>query len=213
MRGVGSLELLLWLWVHDSLVSLPLAARGRAHKQKSLDLLDLRPNPMRRGHHKRKRLKWMVDGPVASPLFSSVSDRAGPTHTFSLLPPPLLSPPLLSLSLALPASLPVSLIVFPVSPNQEPGQATTVQHRHAWPSSPHLRHRWPRQFQDPKLPSSQAPRAPGLQSEFYRHTASCLALAFLLVLPPSQTLWFCQLPGLAVLSSKNAAFSRACHAQ
>lgn len=175
MRGVGSLELLLWLWVHDSLVSLPLAARGRAHKQKSLDLLDLRPNPMRRGHHKRKRLKWMVDGPVASPLFSSVSDRAGPTHTFSLLPPPLLSPPLLSLSLALPRFSSCVSDCIPRIPQSRarPGHDRAASTRLALVPSPapSVATSIPRS-QAPKLPSSEGPRAP------------------IRVLPP-----YCQLPG------------------
>lgn len=113
---------------------------------------------------------------LSSPQFLTVPGL--PTRSRSCLPRSSLlvcldsSPLLFSLSRSPSlASLPVSLIVVPVSPNQEPGQATTVQHRHAWPSSPHLRHRWPRQFQDPKLPGSQAPKLRGPQGSNQSPTA------------------------------------------
>lgn len=197
VRGVVSLELLLWLWVHDSLVSLLLPAQACAHKPKSLDL---RPNPMRRGHHKRKRLKWMAAlwPRLSSPQFS---DRAGSClPRSSLVSTPLPSSPL-------PRFCPcVSLIVYcPCTPPPHPNTQIKSQGRprRAASTRPALLPS-PAAVVATSIPRSQAPRAPRLQSESYSLGSGLFV---------TSTFWLCQLPRLAVLSSKNAAFSRACHAQ
>lgn len=61
--------------------------------------------------------------------------------------------------------------------------------------SPRLRHRRPRQFQDPMLPTFQSKS----------HRLGCCRLLSLLLSLPSPSV-FCQLPKVAVLVKKNAAF-------